>query len=61
MPLGIPTNLSDEDKLKKAKLIIRERLNPLFKIEKLIEIDLLPRTASGKVMRRKLRDLYLDI
>ncbi len=59
--VGIPSSLSDEDKLKKAKLIIRERLNPLFKIEKLIEIDLLPRTASGKVMRRKLRDLYLDI
>ncbi len=59
--VGIPSSLSDEDKLKNAKLIIRERLNPLFKIEKLIEIDLLPRTASGKVMRRKLRDLYLDI
>ncbi len=59
--VGIPSSLSDEDKLKKAKLIIRERLNPLFKIEKFIEIDLLPRTASGKVMRRKLRDLYLDI
>ena len=59
--VGVSSSLSDEDKLKKAKLIIRERLNPLFKIEKLIEIDLLPRTASGKVMRRKLRDLYLDI
>jgi len=59
--VGIPSSLTDEDKLKNAKLIIRERLNPLFKIEKLIEIDLLPRTASGKVMRRKLRDLYLDI
>ncbi len=59
--VGVSSSLSDEDKLKKAKLIIRERLNPLFKIEKLIDIDLLPRTASGKVMRRKLRDLYLDI
>jgi len=53
-------NLSDEEQLKQAKLIIRQRLNPLFKVEKLIAIDLLPRTASGKVMRRKLRDLYLD-
>lgn len=55
----IPNNLTSEEQLKKAKLIIRERLNPLFKVEKLIEIDQLPRTASGKVMRRKLRDFYL--
>ena len=39
-----------------ARSIIRNRLNPLFKVERLIEIDALPRTASGKVMRRKLRD-----
>lgn len=57
----LPGNLSVEEQLKQAKLIIRQRLNPLFKVEKLIPIDLLPRTASGKVMRRKLRDLYLDI
>ena len=56
----LPGNLSNEEQLKQAKLIIRQRLNPLFKVEKLIAIDLLPRTASGKVMRRKLRDLYLD-
>ena len=57
----IPSNLTVEAQLKMAKLIIRERLNPLFKVEKLVEIDQLPRTASGKVMRRKLRDLYLEI
>lgn len=57
----IPSKLSEEDKFTKAKLVIRQRLNPLFKVEKLIGIKLLPRTASGKVMRRKLRDLYLDI
>jgi len=56
----LPGNLSEEEQLKQAKLIIRQRLNPLFKVEKLIAIDLLPRTASGKVMRRKLRDLYLE-
>lgn len=54
------TDVSTEEKLKRAKQMIRERLNPLFKIEKLLEIDSLPRTASGKVMRRKLRDLFLD-
>src|SRR5262249_17103611 len=35
---------------------LRERLNPLFKIEDLRLLDALPRTASNKVMRRLLRD-----
>jgi len=55
--VALASELSDEDKLKRAKIMIRERLNPLFKVEKLIEIEQLPRTASGKVMRRKLREL----
>lgn len=38
--------------------IIRSQLNPLFKIHAVREIQQLPRTASNKVMRRKLRDLY---
>lgn len=55
--VALGQNLSDEHKLKGAKTIIRERLNPLFKVEKLIEIQQLPRTASGKVMRRTLRNM----
>ena len=51
------SELTDPEKLKEAKNIIKTRLNPLFKIKQLIEIDQLPRTASGKVMRRTLRDL----
>ena len=35
-----------------------EQLNPLFRIHELIAIDELPRTASNKVMRRKLRSAY---
>jgi acetyl-CoA synthetase len=35
---------------------IREHLNPLFKIEQLVLLDSLPRTASNKVMRRMLRE-----
>lgn len=35
---------------------IRARLNPLFKIHDVVVIDVLPRTASNKVMRRVLRD-----
>ena len=39
-----------------AQQAIRSRLNPLFKVTRVDLIPLLPRTASGKVMRRVLRD-----
>jgi acetyl-CoA synthetase len=39
---------------------IKHELNPLFKIHDVVSIDTLPRTASNKVMRRVLRDLYLS-
>jgi acetyl-CoA synthetase len=35
---------------------IRSRLNPLFKVDEVVAIDELPRTASAKVMRRVLRE-----
>jgi acetyl-CoA synthetase len=35
---------------------VRDHLNPLFKIQELVLVDALPRTASNKVMRRLLRD-----
>jgi len=37
---------------------IRSRLNPLFKVDEVIAIEELPRTASAKVMRRSLRELH---
>ncbi len=37
---------------------IASRLNPLFKIHDLVLVDRLPRTASNKLMRRKLRAAY---
>lgn len=40
---------------------IAQQLNPLFKIQELIVVDTLPRTASNKVMRRVLRDRYRAI
>ena len=49
---------SDEERFLKINKIIKTELNPLFKVSEVIQIDDLPRTASGKVMRRKLRDLY---
>lgn len=37
---------------------LRSELNPLFRIEDVVVIDELPRTASAKVMRRELRERY---
>ena len=37
---------------------LRTHLNPLFKINDIVLIDALPRTASAKVMRRSLRTAY---
>ena len=34
---------------------IRSNLNPLFRVDRVVAIDELPRTASAKVMRRELR------
>ena len=39
---------------------IREQLNPLFKIHQVRIAELLPRTASNKVMRRVLRKRHLE-
>ena len=37
---------------------IRQRLNPLFKVHDVVLVKTLPRTASNKIMRRKLRADY---
>ncbi len=50
----------DEDFLKSAQKIVKTQLNPLFKVADLVKIEVLPRTASNKIMRRKLRDSYKD-
>jgi acyl-coenzyme A synthetase/AMP-(fatty) acid ligase len=34
---------------------IKQELNPLFKVQQVIQVDSLPRTASNKVMRRMLK------
>ena len=40
---------------------LRTELNPLFKVHEIKIIEALPRTASGKVMRRVLRKQYLAL
>ncbi len=54
---------SDEDTLptqsslqKEMNQKLKSELNPLFKVSRVRLIDSMPRTASNKVMRRKLRD-----
>lgn len=44
--------------LNKMQQLIKNELNPLFKISDVVLIDSLPRTASGKIMRRSLRKAY---
>jgi acetyl-CoA synthetase len=52
----------DKETLKNSlQTAIRQRLNPLFKIQDFVTIDTLPRTASNKVMRRLLREHYQTI
>ena len=50
-----------EDELHRelGKTLAKE-LNPLFKIHDLVVVDSLPRTASNKLMRRKLRAQYVE-
>ena len=45
---------------KQLQGVIAKSLNPLFKIHDLVVIETLPRTASNKIMRRKLRDAYRE-
>ncbi len=52
------SELNDEEKLIQTKKSISKQLNPLFKVSDLVKIEVLPRTASNKVMRRKLREMY---
>jgi acetyl-CoA synthetase len=48
-----------QDGLKTAmQAVIREHLNPLFRIHEIVTIDSLPRTASNKIMHKELRALY---
>lgn len=46
------------DLQQQLQALIAKTLNPLFKIHDLVVIETLPRTASNKIMRRKLRDAY---
>jgi len=44
--------------LPELQVLIRERLNPLFKIHDVIIVPSIPKTPTNKIMRRILRDQY---
>ncbi len=46
------------DVKKRITNIVKEKINPLFKVFEVVEVATLPRTASGKIMRRELRKNY---
>jgi acetyl-CoA synthetase len=52
--------ISKERLMENMQQAIKRDLNPLFKIHDLVLIEALPRTSSHKVMRRVLRDQYLN-
>ena len=51
-------SVQPKEQFNQAKERIRKKINPLFKLFDLVKIEALPRTASNKVMRRKLRNDY---
>ncbi|UMB59686.1 AMP-binding protein [Lutibacter sp. A80] len=53
------SKINTNERFQLAKNCIKKQLNPLFKLTDLVKITILPRTASNKIMRRKLRELYL--
>ncbi len=54
------TECGDEQLLRRMREEIRSKLNPLFRLDRVHQVDSLPRTASNKVMRRVLRELLLE-
>ncbi|MCC7521005.1 MAG: AMP-binding protein [Flavobacteriaceae bacterium] len=45
--------------LSEINYIVKSKINPLFKVSDVVSIGVLPRTASGKVMRRMLRKSHI--
>ncbi len=55
----VPNGIVDKELIQhELQKLIKQKLNPLFKIHDLVVTDKLPRTASNKIMRRILRQNY---
>jgi acetyl-CoA synthetase len=55
------SQFSVEERFQYIKNIVRDQINPLFKVSNVLRLEMLPRTASGKVMRKNLRNDYENI
>lgn len=53
-------DLNKDNILKDMQKRINRELNPLFKIHDVVFVSELPKTASNKIMRRVLRDKYIE-
>jgi acetyl-CoA synthetase len=51
---------SPDDLQRQMQTQIKSQLNPLFRIHRVVVVESLPRTASNKIMRRTLRDDWLQ-
>ena len=51
-------NTGSNELLLRMQTTIKREINPLFKLNNLRIVEVLPRTASNKIMRRTLRTLY---
>jgi acetyl-CoA synthetase len=58
VPSGTLPVAEQEQVRKELQVRIKEAINPLFRIDELVVLPALPRTASNKVMRRELRARY---
>jgi len=55
----VPNGIVDKELLQhELQKLIKQKLNPLFKIHDIVITDKLPRTASNKILRRVLRKKY---
>jgi acetyl-CoA synthetase len=56
----VPNGFVDKELIQyELQKLIKQKLNPLFKIYDVVITQKLPRTASNKIMRRVLRDKYV--
>lgn len=53
-------NTEEQQLHRRLNQVLKSQLNPLFRVDAVKLIPAMPRTASGKVMRRKLRNLLRD-
>lgn len=58
--VALKDGVADEELKKDLGKSIARQLNPLFKIHDVVATDSLPRTASNKIMRRRLRSDYAE-